>query len=127
MLSMISGSLSVELSSLVMNILEGNMLAARQWVADAARTQVRWSMIPRPITLDETQMAVAASLVEMLAERSNQPAPAWTQGVPSARASVFLVKEAAELPRLRKLCEEQGPEQLRRRRIFAPPDFLTAA
>jgi hypothetical protein len=117
----------MDVHDLVTYVLKGDMLLARQWVADALRQQIQWSLLPNPTNLDETQLAVAASLVEMLAERSGQPAPAWTESVPSAPVSVFLVKEAARLPRLRKLCEEHGPEPLRRRSIFAPPDFLTAA
>jgi hypothetical protein len=41
--------------------------------------------------------------------------------------AVFLVRAAESMPRLRRLCEEQSPEPLRRRRLLAPPDFLTAA
>jgi hypothetical protein len=37
------------------------------------------------------------------------------------------VAAAETLPRLRRLCEEEGPEPLRRRGLLAPPDFLTAA
>jgi hypothetical protein len=31
------------------------------------------------------------------------------------------------MPRLRRLCESEGPEPLRRRGLFAPPEFLTHA
>lgn len=31
------------------------------------------------------------------------------------------------MPRLRRSCEAEGPEPLRVRRIYAPPEFLTAA
>jgi len=37
------------------------------------------------------------------------------------------VRAALTMPRLRRLCEVEGPEPLRRRAVMAPPDFLTIA
>ena len=34
---------------------------------------------------------------------------------------------SASLSATLKPCEEEGPEPLRRRQFFAPPDFLTVA
>jgi hypothetical protein len=72
-------------------------------------------------------MAIAAGIAELLAERNAQEPPPWTRPIPAAAEPVFLVKAAQRMPRLRRLCEEEGPEPLRRRRLLAPPDFLTAA
>jgi hypothetical protein len=63
----------------------------------------------------------------MMAERQGKRPAAWTGAVPAAPRRVFLVKAAESMPRLRRLCEEEGPEPLRRRELLAPPDFLTAA
>ena len=52
---------------------------------------------------------------EGLPERSRT----WNVGSP--------VRAADSLPRLRRLCEEEGPEPLRRRGLLVPLDFLTAA
>ncbi len=125
--SMTSGNATVELLDLVRALLQGDALTARQWVADAYRAGVDWSGVPRPVGLMEAEMAVAAGIVELLAQRANQPAPAWAANVPPALEPVFLVRAAMTLPRLRRLCEEEGPEPLRKRKILAPPDFLTAA
>ena len=65
--------------------------------------------------------------VEMIAARRGVRPAAWTAGVPAAPRRVFLVEAAESLPRLRRLCEEEGPEPLRRRGLLAPPEFLTAA
>ncbi|MEE8583936.1 MAG: hypothetical protein V3T83_03695 [Acidobacteriota bacterium] len=40
---------------------------------------------------------------------------------------VYLVRAALSMPRLRRLCRQEGPEPLRWRGILAPPEFLTMA
>jgi hypothetical protein len=117
----------MELRDLVEALLAQDALAARQWVADARRSGVFWPTILRPDGLDASAMAVAAGVAEMLSERASQLPPAWTSDVGAAPVPVLLVRAAGILPRLRKLCEDEGPEPLRRRRLLAPPDFLTGA
>ena len=117
----------MEFRDLIEALTTADTLAARQWVADAQRANVRWTDVPHPGDLAADWLAVAAGVVEMLAARAGQPSPAWSAQVAAAPRTVFLVRSAETMPRLRKLCEEQGPEPLRRRRILAPPDFLTAA
>lgn len=117
----------MDLLDLVAALLERDALRSRQWIADAERARFSWSQVGRPRGLDPLGMAVAAALVELMAERHGTPPPAWTSAVPAAPRRVFLVRAAEELPRLRRLCEEEGPEPLRRRGLLAPPDFLTAA
>ncbi len=70
---------------------------------------------------------MAAAVVEMMAERQGKTPASWTEAVPAAPRRLFLVRAAESLPRLRRLCEDEGPEALRRRGLLAPPDFLTAA
>jgi hypothetical protein len=117
----------MELSDLVRSLLDGNALGARQWVADAGRTRLSWTSLPMPQDLDAVGLAVAAGIVELLAGRAGQEPPIWTKDIGPAPEPVLLVRAAAVLPRLRRMCEEDGPEPLRRRRILAPPEFLTAA
>lgn len=117
----------MEIGDLVQALLSHDALAARQWVADAQREGVEWSRVPAPRTSDPLEMVVAAGVVELLAERAGQPPPDWTHAVAAASEPVFLVRAAASMPRTRRLCEEEGPEPLRRRRLLAPPDFLTIA
>ena len=106
-------------------LLSYDTLFARQWVADARRVGLAWAEVPRPVGLDAVGMAVAAGVAEMLAARTAESGPAWTATVPAAPQLVFLVRAATEMSRLRALCENEGPEPLRRRQILAPPDFLT--
>lgn len=117
----------MELRELVRALLEYDTLTARQWVADFRRAGTRWSEVPRPDGLAPEEFAVAAGVAEMLAGRSSQPAPAWTEAVPASPRKIFLVRAARTMPRLRRACEETGPEPLRRRQLFAPPDFLSVA
>jgi hypothetical protein len=117
----------MDLRDLVTALLDFDTLAARQWVADALRTGLVWADLPDPTDLDETERAVAAGVVELLATRAGGPAPEWTATVPAAPNRLFLVRAATSMPRLRAACEQEGPEPLRRRGLLAPPDFLALA
>lgn len=117
----------MDLRDLVRALVARDALRARQWVADAARARFDWAGVARPGGLDPVAMAVAASIVEMMAERERHQPPSWTAAVPAAPRRLSLVAAAESLPRLRRLCEEEGPEPLRRRGLLAPPGFLTAA
>jgi len=117
----------VDLRDLVHAVLAYEALAAREWVAEAASSGLRWSEIPVPAGLDATELAVAAGLAEMLAQRAGVAVPAWVHSIERAPREVFLVRAADTMPRLRRMCREEGPEPLRSRGIFAPPDYLTAA
>ena len=117
----------MDLRDLVRALLLFDALTARQWLADATRTGLVWSNVPPPLGLDETEAALAAGVVELLASRSGQTPPGWAAAIPAAPSVLFLVRSAATMPRLRATCELEGPEPLRRRGLLAPPDFLTSA
>lgn len=117
----------MDLRDLVDAVVLRDALRARQWVSDAERAAFDWSVVAEPPELEPLERAVAAALVEMMAGRRGLPAPGWTSAVRAAPRLVCLVRAAESLPRLRRLCEEEGPEPLRRRGLLAPPDFLTAA
>lgn len=117
----------MDLVELVRAVRRYDALAAREWVAAAGRTGLCVTQLPRPAGLDELDIAIAAGVAELLAARWGQPPPSWTRDVPAAPQDYYLVKAAATLPRLRKSCQQDGPEPLRRRRLFAPAEFLTIA
>jgi hypothetical protein len=117
----------MELHDLVRALLQRDALTARQWVADAARESIVWTEIPRPVDWTPLELAVAAGVVELLASRADQPPPSWTAAVDEAPTPVYLSRAAETMPRLRHMCEAEGPESLRRRQIYAPPEFLTIA
>ena len=117
----------MDLRDLVAALITRDPLTARQWVADAARAKFDWARAAKPDGLDPLALAVAAAIVEMMVEREHREPPSWTAAVPAAPRRLSLVAAAEFLPRLRRLCEEDGPEPLRRRGLLAPPDFLSAA
>jgi hypothetical protein len=117
----------MELRDLVDALLARDALKARQWTADAEREAMIWTHVPRPVGWDATELAVAAGVVELCASRASQAPPSWTATVGCAPDPLYLVRACETMPRLRLSCETEGPEPLRIRRIFAPPEFMTAA
>lgn len=117
----------MDLRELVRALLAYDALAARQWVADSLRQGVVWVSMPEPTDLDAVSLGVAAGVAELLAARAGQAPPPWAGTVEVAPTPVCLVKAARTMPRLRQLCEQEGPEPLRRRGILAPPEFLKVA
>ena len=117
----------MQIRALIEALMSFDILRARQWVADAMRAPISWSEVARPEGMDAERLAVAAGVVELLAERSGQPSPDWTVDVGESPRRIYLVRAAESTPRLRLLCEEEGPEPLRKRQIMAPPEFLSLA
>ena len=117
----------MDLPELVKALLSHDALTARQWVADSMREGVVWAEVPVPAGLDQTELSVAAGVAELLASRVDQAAPTWASRVEALPVPICLVKAATTMPRLRRLCEEEGPKPLRRRGILAPPEFLKVA
>lgn len=117
----------MDLRDLIRALLSFDTLGARQWVADSVRQGIVWASVPMPTGLDRVSLAVAAGVAELLAGRAGQPPPSWTAGIDAVPTPIFLVRAARTMPRLRRLCEEEGPEPLRRRAILAPPEFLRVA
>ena len=115
----------MRIEDLVDALMSFDCLRARQWTADATESSTDWSTIERPKGLGPEEMAVAASVAELLAQRANQPPPAWISEIQQSPTKVWLVRWAESMPRLRRLCEREGPEPLRRRKVLAPPEFLT--
>lgn len=117
----------MDLRDLVKALLSYDAIAARQWIADARRARFAWSRVEEPAGLSHVERAVAAAVVELQANRSGEPPPAWTADIGALSTPLLLVRAASEMPRLRRTCERDGPEPLRRRNLLAPPEFLTIA
>jgi hypothetical protein len=114
----------MELPELVRAILSGNLLAARQWVADAHRNDVGWDLFARPSGLDEREMVIAAALTELLAARAGTAAPDWTASVGPHPEPLVLDPGLADMPRTLQRAKTDGPEAFRKRNLYAPADFL---
>ncbi len=81
--------------------------------------------VPRPNIDDPLVMAVAAGLLELFCLRAGQTPPAWTRAVGSAPQPTFLWKDAKGFTR--QLCLTESPEPLKKRQLYAAPNFLTFA
>ncbi|MBI5533521.1 MAG: hypothetical protein HY898_12445 [Deltaproteobacteria bacterium] len=112
---------------LVLAALSGDDLAVRQWVKDARRVELDLGALDEPIDLQGDARVVASALVELLAERWGKQAPAWARGGGKAEHPVYLVQRASSSPAVRRECEKSSPAPLRRRNVFALPDYLRTA
>lgn len=114
----------MELPDIVRAILSGDLLAARQWVADARRARVQWEVVQQPVGLNDLEMTVAASITELLAARAGMLPPSWTFAVGPQPESRLLDPGLADMPRTLARAKLEAPEPLRKRNLFASPDFL---
>ena len=107
--------------------LQRDSLRLRSLVQDMTRAHIKWSSLARPQIKDMRLLAIAAALAELLATRQNQTPPAWTKEVGALKEPFFLLRSAETMKRLRILCETQSPEPMRKRQLYAPPNFLEFA
>jgi len=117
----------VTLEALAKTALQRDSLRLRSLTLDFMREYPDLASIPRPPTEDQQILGTAAALLELLAQRAGQAAPTWTREVGPVLEPVFLLEAATRMKRLRALCESEAPEPLRKRGLYAPPDFLTFA
>ena len=115
----------MKLEKLVRAILDNHLVEARQWIADAQRTGMRFDSMPLPPLQSNQERVLAAGLVELLASRDEQMAPSWAGQIGSLPEPFFVGNRLKEMPRSAEEARTNGPEPLRRRNIFASPNFLT--
>ena len=102
-------------------------LELRRLTQDFLRDHPRLDEVPRPTTTNLQLLTVAAALVELFALRAGQRYPSWTLEIGAMPTPMYLLEAASRMKNLRKLCELESPEPLRKRRLYAPPQFLTFA
>lgn len=102
-------------------------LLLRSLTQDFLRATPNLTGCLKPQTDDLRILAAAASLVELLAMRLGQAPPDWTKGVGALPEPVYLLEAAESMKHLRTLCENDAPIPLRKRRFYAPPNFLELA
>ena len=117
----------MEIRELVQAILTGDLLTARQWVADAQRNNLQWKSVPYPRDLNSRELTVAAAVAELLALRAGSEPPQWTEMVGAEPAPLLLDPGLDQMPRSYALARSAGPEPLRKRNLIALPDFLNVA
>lgn len=117
----------MELRDLVDAILSGDLLTARQWVADARRERLNWGTLPSPRGFSQREMTIAAGLVELFAQRAEGEPPSWTETVGAEREPVVLDPGLDQMPRSFARAKATCPEPLRKRNLLALPGFLVVA
>jgi len=117
----------VTLEELAETALRRDSLQLRSLVQDFMRDHPQLTTIPPPLIDNQQILGTAAALLELFAQRTGQVAPPWTQEIGAVPEPIFLLEEAPRMKRLRVLCETESPEPLRKRGLYAPPDYLTFA
>jgi hypothetical protein len=100
---------------------------------DALRARVLYAQllacdpatIEQPALTDELELAIAASITELIAARLGVAAPAWTQLIGPLKTPYALV--TVHLPERLARLQRESPPQLRARNLVAPENFLLAA
>ena len=117
----------MDLRELVQALLAGDLLTARQCVADAQRARVSWAQIDQPNDMSSLETTVAAAIVELMAMRGGSEPPVWTAAVGALPEILVLDPGLEQMPRSFAHAKVAGPEPLRRRNLIALPDFLNVA
>jgi len=117
----------MDIRELVRSILDGNLLAARQWVSDAQHEHLAWNVIPKPIEVSAEELTVAAAMLELLAARSGDQPPSWTSTVGAVQEQMVLDPGLETMPRSFARAKVDAPAPLRRRNLVALPGFLDVA
>jgi hypothetical protein len=95
-------------------------LLVQAWLRDAPPFRT----LPRPDTDDPRVLTAAAALVELFALRAGQAPPAWATEAGPLPEPFFVMRRAERPGFTRDLCLAESPAPLKRRNIFAPPNFL---
>ena len=117
----------VKIEQIAAAILRDDSLTTRALVQDFLRDQLVLAEIVQPGTDDPVLLAITASLLELFALRTQQPAPDWTRQIGPVEPPLYLLSSATHMRCLRDLCRDAAPEPLRRRHLYAPPDYLAFA
>jgi hypothetical protein len=72
----------------------GDALLLRSLTQDWLSVHPRFADTPEPRSNEPAVLAVAAGLIELLAERQNQPPPAWAKRIGAAPEPIFLIRSA---------------------------------
>jgi hypothetical protein len=112
------------LEKIARSILAGDALEVRSLVQDWRRAGVSPVSEQAPTSSDPKLRAVAAAVLELLAERTGQGVPTWVHAVGPVDQPLYLVKAASRSLRMRQRVERESPRALRKRNVFAPPGYL---
>lgn len=98
-------------------------LQARVLYSELAQSDA--AMIETPSLTDALDLAIAASITELIARRTRKVAPDWTRSVPTLAEPFALV--SITLPSRFARLQLESPPELRARNLVAPENFLLSA
>lgn len=102
-------------------------LQLRSLIQQFLRNNPHFEELPPFSSEDPIKFALAAAIIELLAEQTEQVPPSWTMMTETLPEPMFLLKSATGMKRLRQLCIEESPLPLRKRGFYAPPNYLNFA
>lgn len=117
----------VHLEDIAVAALAHDPLEVRSLLQDMLRAEPTWCDLPRPLVDDARVLAVAAAFAELLAQRSGQDPPGWTRDVGAVVEPIYLVAAVKTMPRTMVRIATESPEPFRRRNIFVPANYASAA
>ena len=112
------------LEQIAAQILAKNPLEVRSLVLDYLRRAAPIWLERAPTSDDQQIRAVTAAIAELIAARTAQEAPAWASQIGGLPTPVYLVEAATRSPKMRARIEQESPEPLRKRNLFAPSSYL---
>lgn len=87
-----------------------------------------YSAVKRPATQDEVVLAASASMLELLAEHSQQQPPGWTAEIGPLSNPVYLgMGDMVRNPRWVEMAHRDAPAALRKRNLYSMGEYLTFA
>jgi hypothetical protein len=112
------------LEQIAAQILAKNPLEVRSLVQDYLRHARPLRLERAPTSNDQQIRVITAAIAELIAARTAQEAPAWANQIGGLPTPVYLVEAATQSPKMRARIEQESPEPLRKRNVFAPPSYL---
>ena len=112
---------------IVQAALNQEALQLRSLIQQFLRNNPHFEELPVFNSEDPVKFALAAAIIELLAEQTKQVPPSWTIEAESLSEPMFLLKSAVKMKRLRQLCIEESPPPLKKRGFYAPPNYLSFA
>jgi hypothetical protein len=84
--------------------------------------------VERPAGDDEVILAASASILELLAEHTQQQVPSWTAEVGAVGTPVYLgMGDMVRNPRWVEMAHRDAPNALRKRNLYSMAEYLTFA
>jgi hypothetical protein len=119
-----SGNSMTPLERIAAQILAKNPFEVRSLAQDYLRRGAPVWSERAPDSNDPEIRAVTAAIADLIATRTAQQAPAWVDQIGRLPMPIYLVEAAATSPKMRARVEQESPEPLRKRNVFAPPAYL---